>query len=650
MLSETNTSLYVCLGILTICLSSIVSFAFLRSKELRQHPSGLLASISICEVIMAYHSIIFALGTSDYIRTVKVQQILVFGIVNNDTSVNWLCGVNQVLLSAATISCICYNIAICLDLVITLYNPLIPGSVRKKWYHTLTLAAVTYFTIFVNTYNKFAIQCRSNAENRLEIMNTTSVNILLMLYITIGTTSVVYAAYRFANGLKLESEATTRYLVRHVVYVSLFTFCWVFPAVSYILKEYAKDQNNEVDTTAIATTSCSGFFLGLIRISDPVVWNRIKRITQSDNDAKSGNEDAWTQPISVLVQGKLNTELTHCIFESLHHMFLQVKQQQRHLDEDDMDVRDYKRKNTLNITDKDRPMTVWGVKNSKIDKIVLDAYAPEVFLSIIEKSGLTLDDILTSLDPSNNIETKVDPSAGKSGSFFLFTKDKRLSVKTIKRSERLIMCRFLKKYHEHVTRYPQSLLCRIYGVFVLKIPGVAAVDILLMQNLFYNMKLNRVYDIKGSTAGRTSKKQKEGPLKDLDFINNKERLFMKLDDIKEVEFYMLKDLKLLKQNRLMDYSMLLGTGFGSENKAIPRQSYGSIDMQKVYTFGIIDFLTEYGYLKSIESTFAALRYGRDAKKVSVANPARYSNRFFNFFFSVVIPITRRSSSFIIKDE
>ena len=156
MLSETNTSLYVCLGILTICLSSIVSFAFLRSKELRQHPSGLLASISICEVIMAYHSIIFALGTSDYIRTVKVQQILVFGIVNNDTSVNWLCGVNQVLLSAATISCICYNIAICLDLVITLYNPLIPGSVRKKWYHTLTLAAVTYFTIFVNTYNKFA--------------------------------------------------------------------------------------------------------------------------------------------------------------------------------------------------------------------------------------------------------------------------------------------------------------------------------------------------------------------------------------------------------------------------------------------------------------------------------------------------------------
>lgn len=74
MLDYLDKGLYVGLGILTICLSSVVAIAFLTSKELRQHPSGLLASISICEVIMAYHSIIFALGSSDYIKRVGIQK------------------------------------------------------------------------------------------------------------------------------------------------------------------------------------------------------------------------------------------------------------------------------------------------------------------------------------------------------------------------------------------------------------------------------------------------------------------------------------------------------------------------------------------------------------------------------------------------
>ena len=152
MLSEVNITLYVVLGILTIILSSIVAIAFMSSSELRQHPSGLLAGLSICEVIMAYHSIVFALGSKSYIKTLSIEKLAVFYIFNDTGSVSWLCGMNQILLSASTICCICYNIAICLDLVITLYNPLIPGSVRKKWYHTLIAIAVVYFTVFVKKF------------------------------------------------------------------------------------------------------------------------------------------------------------------------------------------------------------------------------------------------------------------------------------------------------------------------------------------------------------------------------------------------------------------------------------------------------------------------------------------------------------------
>ena len=88
MLSEVNITLYVVLGILTIILSSIVAIAFMSSSELRQHPSGLLAGLSICEVIMAYHSIVFALGSKSYIKTLSIEKLAVFYIFNDTGSVS----------------------------------------------------------------------------------------------------------------------------------------------------------------------------------------------------------------------------------------------------------------------------------------------------------------------------------------------------------------------------------------------------------------------------------------------------------------------------------------------------------------------------------------------------------------------------------
>ena len=292
------------------------------------------------------------------------------------------------------------------------------------------------------------------------------------------------------------------------------------------------------------------------------------------------------------------------------------------------------------------------MRDSKINGIMIDTYAQDVFLDIIAKSGVTTDDIIDSLDPDKNANIAVDQSAGKSGSFFLFTKDKRLSIKTIKRRESQIMRNFLKDYHTHIEGHELSFLCKIYGLFTIRIPGVAPIDILLMQNVFYQIRYKDIYDIKGSTKGRSAKEhgKSSGPLKDLDFLNKKERFNLNSDDIRIIETYLLNDLKLLKKNKLMDYSMLIAISDGIENSNASKNSYRSLDGQRLYSFGIIDFLTEYGYLKSLEMTFTAIWYGKEAKRASVANPARYSNRFFNFFFSVVIPLHRRSSSFIIKDD
>ncbi|OMJ69703.1 hypothetical protein SteCoe_32491 [Stentor coeruleus] len=653
MLGTLNLSFYIILGILTILLSSFVAFTFSRYHELRQHPSGLLVSLSICEVIMAYHSIIFALDSSRYIKWIKIEQTFDLLGLDSLNSAGFLCGINQILLSASTIACICYNIAICLDLIITLYNPLIPGSVRKKWYHGLTASSVIYFTVYANYENKFIYACTSNRWNRLEIMNSGSVNILLLVYLTIGMTSIIYSACRFANGLKLDSHANKYYLIRHVLYVMIFTLCWTGPAVSYLMRKYGKDDaigSEVVDSIAIATTSASGFFLGILRLSDPVVWSRVKRLTSFDSSMEKISEDAWTQPVSVIVQGKLNCELTRCIFEGIHSAFIQMKESKQEEDSY-FATKKYSTKEIKKIKRDTEAMNVWGVRDSKLNGMILDVYASDIFTNIVNITGFSLDDLIESLNPDNNQNNEVNQSAGKSGSFFLFTRDKKFAIKTIKKKEKQIMMKFLRAYHQHLSEYPKSLLCKIFGIYTLKIPGVTAIYIMLMQNLLYMIKPNSIYDIKGSTKGRTAKKNGvfTSPLKDLDFIANQEHLLLTLDDIDVFKNQLLADVKLLRMNRLMDYSMLIATSDGYENAEKPQHSIYSLNREKVYTMGIIDFLTEYGYMKSIEKNFSTLRYGRLSKGASVANPSRYSGRFVNFILSVVIPIVRRNSSYIIED-
>jgi hypothetical protein len=255
MLPTVDLALYCSLGLLTIIMSSLVAFAFISSKELRQHPSGLLVAISICEVVMAYHTIIFVYDNEGYVDRLKLNLIFALFTNSQSESLRILCRANNIIIAASTIACICYNIAVCLDLIITLYNPLVTGSIRKKWYHSLTALATTYFTIYIYFYSEFIDECRSNEAHRLEIMNTGSVNILLSIYLAIAILSIIYAAVRFAAGLKLECSTMKSYLRRHVAYVAIFVFCWAWPAASYLLKRYHanKQTTDTIDHIAIAS-------------------------------------------------------------------------------------------------------------------------------------------------------------------------------------------------------------------------------------------------------------------------------------------------------------------------------------------------------------------------------------------------------------
>jgi len=73
--------------------------------------------------------------------------------------------------------------------------------------------------------------------------------------------------------------------------------------------------------------------------------------------------------------------------------------------------------------------------------------------------------------------------AGASGSFFFFSHDNKLLIKTLNTSERKVFIKMLDEYILHIKNSNNnSLIARIYGIFTVKTNYFADVDIMIMQN------------------------------------------------------------------------------------------------------------------------------------------------------------------------
>jgi hypothetical protein len=129
------------------------------------------------------------------------------------------------------------------------------------------------------------------------------------------------------------------------------------------------------------------------------------------------------------------------------------------LKEDCLDTNDfYLTKENLNFKDEEI---------EKADHIDLDfiEYAPKIFKILRQLDGLIEEELIKSLLPSKN-KLSIKKSQGKGGSFFITTDDNRFIMKTISADElELVRAIFLKKFVKHVRRYPESLICRIYGIY-----------------------------------------------------------------------------------------------------------------------------------------------------------------------------------------
>jgi 1-phosphatidylinositol-4-phosphate 5-kinase len=136
-------------------------------------------------------------------------------------------------------------------------------------------------------------------------------------------------------------------------------------------------------------------------------------------------------------------------------------------------------------------------------------------------------------------------------------------VKTLRVDEfDLIRKTFLNEYVNYVTRNTSSLLCRIYGMYTIKVQE-REILVIVMRNVIGEFKNNIIakYDLKGSSANRISNfdmdKSDASTMKDLNFIQFEYGIMNSRDNIKRFRKLTRYDSYFLSRMELMDYSLFL---------------------------------------------------------------------------------------------
>ncbi|KAG9141528.1 hypothetical protein Leryth_019069 [Lithospermum erythrorhizon] len=311
-------------------------------------------------------------------------------------------------------------------------------------------------------------------------------------------------------------------------------------------------------------------------------------------------------------------------------------------------------------------------------------YCPKVFRTLRMLFKVDPADYMLSICGDNALRELSSP--GKSGSFFYLTSDDRYMIKTMKKAEMKVLLRMLNAYYNHVRSFENTLLTKFFGLHSVKLGPAQKKKLRIYFCTSYT--IHKRYDLKGSTFGRVTNKPESQidantTLKDLDlnFIFKLQNAWFQ-EFIRQVD----RDSELLEQERIMDYSLLVGLHFkaaSEDNLKTPpppltptgdRASKGDqlipdpngwgdiklgvsmparVEMTErkndngepqlvgqpigeyydvVMFFSIIDILQDYDITKKLEHAYKSIQY--DPNSISAVDPRQYSRRFRDYIFNV----------------
>lgn len=220
---------------------------------------------------------------------------------------------------------------------------------------------------------------------------------------------------------------------------------------------------------------------------------------------------------------------------------------------------------------------------------------------------------------------KWDSSGGKSGSAFLKTLDDRLVVKQLSPAELDAFVKFAPSYFEFMAQAffhdLPTALAKIFGFYQIQMRNPIThksfkMDVLVMENLFYDHKTSRIFDLKGSMRNRHVKqtgRENEVLLDEnmVEFIYESP-LFVRNHSKTSLRLSLFNDTLFLAKMNVMDYSLVVAID----------------DERQELIVGIIDFIRTFTWDKKLESWVKERGLvGGGVKEPTVVSPKQYKFRF-----------------------
>ncbi|KAK3341347.1 hypothetical protein B0T25DRAFT_338973 [Lasiosphaeria hispida] len=253
-------------------------------------------------------------------------------------------------------------------------------------------------------------------------------------------------------------------------------------------------------------------------------------------------------------------------------------------------------------------------------KMMCKIFYAEQFDALRRKCG-TADRIVESLSRC----LKWDSKGGKTKSVFLKTLDDRIVMKSLSPIETSAFLKFAPAYFnlmaEALFHELPSVIAKMLGFFqvIIKNPATNTeikLDLLVMENLFYDRSPSRTFDLKGSMRNRRiqSTGEQNEVLLDENMVEYiyESPLFAREHSKRLLRSSVWNDTLFLARRDVMDYSLMIAVD----------------DVKKELVVGIIDCIRTYTWDKRLESWIKDRGFaGGGRNRPTVTSPKEYKSRF-----------------------
>ncbi|XP_051144421.1 putative 1-phosphatidylinositol-3-phosphate 5-kinase FAB1C [Andrographis paniculata] len=221
---------------------------------------------------------------------------------------------------------------------------------------------------------------------------------------------------------------------------------------------------------------------------------------------------------------------------------------------------------------------------------------------------------------------KWSAQGGKSNVYFAKSFDERLVIKQVTKTELNSFCEFAPKYFkyfdESLNHGSPTCLAKILGMYQVTVRNLKSgkerkMDFMVMENLFFERNISRVYDLKGSTRSRYNSDTTGANevLLDMNLLESLHTnpIFLGSKSKRNLERAIWNDTSFLASVDVMDYSLLVGVD----------------EDRKELVVGIIDILRQYTWDKHLETWVkaAGILGGQKNASPTIISPKQYKKRF-----------------------